>query len=135
MKELLECQKEFLFNAEYNNEYHPTYNALKYHCKKTDLRMEIDVDMIAEDDLSTLIRNDTTVSLTGTSLCTYAIEPPYTERYVRWCGRTAIQLMDSLLPDYSIGVYCAGQASDEMQGPLSRATAVYGHYADAYFNS
>ena len=36
---------------------------------------------------------------------------------------------------YSIGVYCAGQASDEMQGPLSRATAVYGHYADAYFNS
>lgn len=44
-------------------------------------------------------RLDTTVSLTGTSLCTYAIEPPYTERYVRWCERSATQLMGSLLLD------------------------------------
>ena len=35
-------------------------------------------------------------SLTGTSLCTYAIEPPCTEPYARWCGRSAIKLMDNL---------------------------------------
>jgi hypothetical protein len=29
----------------------------------------------------------------------YAIEPPYTERYVRWCERSATQLMGSLLLD------------------------------------
>ena len=40
---------------------------------------------------------DTTASLTGTSLCTYAIEPPCTERYARWCERSATQLMGSLL--------------------------------------
>ena len=34
-------------------------------------------------------RRDTIASLTGTSLCTYAIEPPCTERYVRWCERSA----------------------------------------------
>ena len=33
-------------------------------------------------------RRDITVSLTGTSLCTYAIEPPCTERYARWCERS-----------------------------------------------
>ena len=27
------------------------------------------------------------------------IEPPCTERYARWCGRSAAQLMSSLLPD------------------------------------
>ena len=27
------------------------------------------------------------------------IEPLYTERYVQWCGRSATQLMGSLLPD------------------------------------
>ena len=26
-------------------------------------------------------------------------EPPYAERHVRWCGRTASQIMASLLPD------------------------------------
>ena len=31
--------------------------------------------------------------------CTYAIEPPYTERYVRWCERSATQLMGSRLLD------------------------------------
>lgn len=35
-----------------------------------------------------------------TRYCTQIIEPPYTERYVRWCERSAIQLMDSLLLDY-----------------------------------
>jgi hypothetical protein len=29
----------------------------------------------------------------------YVVEPPYTERYVRWCERTAIQLMNGLLLD------------------------------------
>jgi hypothetical protein len=35
----------------------------------------------------------------GKRYCTQFIEPPYTERYARWCGRTAVQLMGSLLPD------------------------------------
>ena len=29
-----------------------------------------------------------------------SIEPPYAERYVRWCKRTATQLMSSLLLDF-----------------------------------
>ena len=33
---------------------------------------------------------DTTASLTGTSLCTYAIEPPCTERYAQWCERSGL---------------------------------------------
>ena len=36
---------------------------------------------------------------TGTSPCTYAIEPPCTERYARWCGRSVTQLLGDLLPD------------------------------------
>ena len=32
-------------------------------------------------------RRDATASLTGTSLYTYAIEPPCTEGYARWCER------------------------------------------------
>ena len=35
-------------------------------------------------------RQDTTASLTGTSLCTYAIEPPCTEPYARWCERSGL---------------------------------------------
>ena len=35
-------------------------------------------------------RRDITASLTGTSLCTYAIEPPCTERYARWCERPGL---------------------------------------------
>ena len=42
-------------------------------------------------------RLDTTASLTGTSLCTYAIEPPCTERYARWCERSGL-----CSPSYSI---------------------------------
>ena len=33
------------------------------------------------------------------------IEPLYTERYVQWCGRSAAQLMGSLLPDYPLTKY------------------------------
>ncbi len=36
----------------------------------------------------------------STSLCAYKVEPPYTERYVRWCERSATQLMGSLLLDW-----------------------------------
>ena len=32
------------------------------------------------------------------------IEPLYTERYVQWCGRSATQLMGSLLPDQSFAL-------------------------------
>ena len=32
--------------------------------------------------------------------CTYAVEPPCTERYARWCERSATQLMGSLLLDF-----------------------------------
>ncbi len=37
---------------------------------------------------------------------------------------------------YSIGAYCASNASGDegTLGPLARATAVYGYYADTYFN-
>ena len=42
-------------------------------------------------------RQDTTASLLGTSRCTYAIEPPCTERYARWCERSGL-----LSPSYSI---------------------------------
>ncbi len=42
-------------------------------------------------------RRDTTVSSTGTSLCTDAIELPCTERYVRWFERPARQLASSPL--------------------------------------
>lgn len=31
--------------------------------------------------------------------CVKTREPLYTERYVQWCGRSATQLMGSLLPD------------------------------------
>lgn len=48
------------------------------------------------------------------------MEPPYTERYVRWCERSAIQLMDSLLLDRSdifteIG-YCIFAESPPLDG-------------------
>ena len=42
-------------------------------------------------------RRDTIASSTGTSLCTYAIEPPCTERYARWCERSGL-----FSPSYSI---------------------------------
>ena len=37
-------------------------------------------------------RWDAIASLTGTSLCAYAIEPPCTERHARWCERPARKL-------------------------------------------
>ena len=51
---------------------------------------------------------DTTASLTGTSLCTYAIEPPCTERYARWCERSGL-----FSPSYSIlrTVHLTGSSS------------------------
>ena len=39
---------------------------------------------------------------TDTRYCTQAIEPPCTERYARWCERSAAQLMVSLLLDLII---------------------------------
>ena len=38
-------------------------------------------------------QSDSSASRTTTSLCTYAIEPPCTERYARWCGRSVTQRM------------------------------------------
>ena len=35
----------------------------------------------------------------GAGNCAQFAEPPYTERYVRWCERSATQLMGSLLLD------------------------------------
>ena len=49
-------------------------------------------------------RRDITASLTGTSLCTYAIEPPCTERYARWCERSG--LFRPLLLDWIILKCC-----------------------------
>ena len=45
---------------------------------------------------------DTTASLTGTSPCHDAIEPPCTERYARWCERSATQLMAFLLESETV---------------------------------
>ena len=42
---------------------------------------------------------DTTVSRHGTSMCTYAIEPPCTERYARWCER---RLLNEWVASYFI---------------------------------
>ena len=50
---------------------------------------------------------DTTVSLTGTSLCTYAVEPPCTERYARWCERSG--LIQPLLLDFT---FCSFPSSN-----------------------
>ncbi|WP_326160403.1 cysteine-rich small domain-containing protein, partial [Oscillibacter sp.] len=36
---------------------------------------------------------DITVYPTGTSPCTYAIEPPYREPFVRWCERTGLSAL------------------------------------------
>ena len=51
-------------------------------------------------------RPDTTVSLTGTSLCTDAIEPTCTERYARWCERLGLcspsYLIAWMLPNIAI---------------------------------
>ena len=54
-------------------------------------------------------RRDITASLTGTSLCTYAIEPPCTERYARWCERSG--LFRPLLLDSINGFYNKGSMS------------------------
>ena len=55
---LAECQKEFLFNSKYGyEEFHPSYKSLNYHCKRRDIREEIDVDVIAENELPLLIKN------------------------------------------------------------------------------
>ena len=79
-------------------------------------------------------RRDTTASLTGTSLCTYAIEPPYTERYVRWCGRSATQLMDSLLPDCSWRLLLAVILNQQLQVE-SVKKALYKEIQQAYYNA
>ena len=39
-------------------------------------------------------QRDTLVSSTTTSPCTYAVEPPCTGRYARWCERSAIYLRE-----------------------------------------
>ena len=39
----------------------------------------------------------------------FTIEPPYTERYVRWCGRSVTQLMGDLLPDLVLGTIVSGK--------------------------
>lgn len=55
---LLECQKEFLFNSEYGyNELHPNYKSLRYHCKRSDLREEIDIEEITKSELTILTKN------------------------------------------------------------------------------
>ena len=55
---LSECQKEFLFNSEYGySKFHPNYKSLNYHCKRTNLIEEIDIEGIAENELEILIKN------------------------------------------------------------------------------
>ena len=80
-------------------------------------------------------RPDTTVSLTGTSLCTYAIEPPCTERYARWCERSGL-----VSPSYSIPVYPPARRELAAhgigcQGHHARQVTVedYRHYDRIYY--
>lgn len=55
---LLECQKEFLFNSRYGyEEFHPNYKSLNYHCKKTEQRIEVDVDDITDEQYFELNKN------------------------------------------------------------------------------
>ena len=42
---------------------------------------------------------DTIAFQKGTLIYINPVEPPYTERYVRWCERSAAQIMGSLLLD------------------------------------
>ena len=48
---------------------------------------------------NTLHQWDMMTYSTDTRYCTQIIEPPCTERYARWCERSATQLMGSLLFD------------------------------------
>lgn len=51
MSKLTECQKEFLFNSRYGYDaFHPNYKSLNYHCKKTDKRIEVDVEDITNEE-------------------------------------------------------------------------------------
>ena len=55
---LLECQKEFLFNSEYGvDELHPNDKTLRYLCKRSGLREEIDIEGITKNELKTLTKN------------------------------------------------------------------------------
>lgn len=44
-------------------------------------------------------KRDTLISQLRTSPWTYAVEPPCTERYARWCERSVTQIIGSLLLD------------------------------------
>ena len=47
MNTLTECQKDFLFNSKYGyDKHHPNYKSLNYHCKKTDWRVEVNIEDI-----------------------------------------------------------------------------------------
>ena len=52
--------------------------------------------------------------------CTQVIEPPYAGRHVRWCERTAAQIMDSLLLD------CVG--GDEIKRSYRERIHIAGRY-------
>ena len=45
-------------------------------------------------DKRLVVVEDTLVSSTTTSPCTYAVEPPCTGRYARWCERSALYLRE-----------------------------------------
>ncbi len=49
-----------------------------------------------------LAQRDTTVSSPDMRRCTYAIEPPCTERYARWCEGRAVNASYSILPSLTM---------------------------------
>jgi len=55
-------------------------------------------------------------STSGFVNCIYSIEPPCTERYARWCERSATQLMGSLLLDLYSGFNIMLGAADSLEG-------------------
>lgn len=72
MNTLTECQKDFLFNCKYGyDEYHPNYKSLNYHCNKTGWRVEVDIDMITEDELPSLVKNVFDAISTHCNRCDY----------------------------------------------------------------
>ena len=66
--------------------------------------------------------------ITGTSLCTYAVEPPCTERYARWCERSG--LIQPLLLDWE----SLASKSDVYQSACSRLLLLHKQTSQRFYH-
>ena len=90
------CLSGFLFPA-----FCPIFTLL--HCffiVFVKLRREEFFNSFGSNILFINLSQDMTISSPDIMNCTQDTEPPYAERHVRWCERTAVQIMDSLLLDF-----------------------------------